>query len=184
MSHRTLGMTVFGILNLLFAAFGVLGLMATAFMLLAVNDLEMPVIRQNPVLELMKNDPSYRQYMMVQAVLRAFSTFLLGLSGLGLLLARGWGRTSGLLYVAVAILSACLGVFVGYRFVLRPALDQLAEVPGDAQAVAQIVSAAVGALLAFAYPIILGIFLQMRGLKTALGLDGESASGDWEGGRE
>jgi hypothetical protein len=179
--HRPTSVTVFGILNLVFAALGVcgvvLGIVGLVFMANIENmaDGAMP---PNPQLELLKN-PSYQAYTYAMIGLNSIASIVLAVAGIGLLKLKSWGRTLSIGYGAYAIIMQLVGLAVAFVFVVQPAM-QAAEAGNDPQAqgqmVGSVIGAAFGGCFGLIYPALLLFFMFRKNVKAAFGTDPEVAN--------
>lgn len=165
---RPASLIVFGILNILF---GVLGLCGTAgssamFLVEMPRDPALP----NPMLELLDSNPSYRLFLQVSIALGGLASLALLAAGIGLLLAKAWGRTLSVGYAWYAIVAAIVGMVVNWVYVLQPMLAAVKADPGPAAAGALggAVGGMVGGLFGLAYPIVLLVFMNRAALREAL----------------
>lgn len=169
--NRPTSATVFGILNVIFALFGILGLVSTTISLFVPQP-------GNPVLELMNASPFYRNFNLVNLALGLVATIVLGVSGLGLLLGKLWGRTLAIAWSVYAILSGIVGMVVAYFFLVTPLMEQAAAMPDGAEkfgAIGGSIGAMVGGCVGLFYPVILLIFMMRPAFAAALRTHSQAA---------
>ena len=170
--HRPTSVTVFGILNLVFAALGLcgvaFGVMGLAVMANPPEGADMP---PNPQMDALQN-PGYQAFTYASIGLGALASIVLAIAGFGLLKLKSWGRSLSLGYAAYSIVMQIVGVVVSYIFLIQPAMA-LAEQGNDPQAQGQMVGAivggAVGGCMGLVYPILLAFFMFRPNVKAAFG---------------
>ena len=170
--QRPTSVTVFGILNLVFAALGLcgvaFGVMGLAVMANIPEGIDRP---PNPQLDALQN-PAYLAYSYASIGLGFLATIVLAIAGIGLLKLKSWGRSLSLGYAAYAIVMNIVGFVVSYIFIIQPAVA-LAEQGNDPQAQGQmigtIVGGAVGGCLGLIYPFLLAFFMFRPNVKAAFG---------------
>ena len=170
--HRPTSVTVFGILNLVFAALGLcgvaFGVMGLAVMANLPANADMP---PNPQMDALQN-PAYMAYSYASIGLGALASIVLAIAGIGLLKLKSWGRSLSLGYAAYAIVMQIVGLVVTYIFLIQPAMA-LAEQGNDPQAQGQmvgtIVGGAIGGCFGLVYPILLAFFMFRPNVKAAFG---------------
>ncbi len=158
--NRPTSVTVFGVLNLVF---GVLGLCGVGFALVSLG---MNAPGTNPVYDLMRASPILLYWTYASSVLGAIFTVILIVSGIGLLMDKGWGRLLGLAYAGFTILFGLLGLVVNAVF-LFPGLLELAdssspEVMGGA--IGGMVGGFAGGCLGLIYPVVLIVFMTRKAI--------------------
>ena len=156
--QRPTSVTVFGILNLVFAGFGVLGILGTLALF------RMEGMANNPVVTLMQENATYRAYMKASIPLGIVYCLILLLGGIGLLRLRPWGRTLSIIYALLAIVGGLLGVAMNFIYIFFPMLEQAGggSGPGATAAMAGALGGTVGGLVGLVYPILLLIFMTRR----------------------
>jgi hypothetical protein len=166
--QRPTSFTVFGILNLIFAAFGVFGLLSTAAMIY------MPQPQggmKNPAIDFMLQNPNYLAYMKFSFISGAIFCLVLGLSGIGLLMFRSWGRILALVYSFFAIISSIVGVGVTYVMLFGPLMEKASRMP-DGPEKFGLIGGAIGVLVGggagIIYPLLLFIFMSRSSVVEAL----------------
>ena len=166
--NRPTSVTVFGILNIVFAAFGVMGFAISILMIFVKPELNV----KNPALDLMRQNPGYAMYTNISMVVGAVFTLVLGLAGIGLLMLRPWGRRLSIIYAIFAIISVIVNSVINYYFLLAPIIDKLAALqPGQEKvaAMGMIVGTVAGVCIGPIYPVILLIFMYRPNVKAAFG---------------
>lgn len=170
--HRPTSVTVFGILNLVFAALGLcgvaFGVMGLTVMANLPEGADMP---PNPQLDALQN-PAYMAFSYANIGLGFLATIVLAIAGIGLLKLKSWGRSLSLGYAAYSVVMQIVGVVVSYIFLIQPAIA-LAEQGNDPQAQGQMVGAivggAVGGCIGLVYPVLLAFFMFRPNVKAAFG---------------
>jgi hypothetical protein len=151
---RPTSVTVFGILNLVFAGLGLCGLCFSLIPLLAMDAI--PNQPPNPVIELMKENQAYFTFTMVQTALGFDATVVLGVAGFGLLNMRPWGRQLSIVYGVYAIVSGIVGIIASWIWLIGPLMER-GDMAGPEKAGAMF--GAFGGCLGLIYPILLLIFM-------------------------
>jgi hypothetical protein len=153
--QRPTSVTVFGVLNIVFAAFGVLGLIGTIVMFAMMD------ASRNPVVKMMQNNPAYAVWMKVSLPLGLAATVVLLTTGIGLLRMKSWARKLAIGYAIYAIAFSILGTAVNFIFFMRPMLEEASRKQGPeaAGAIAGAVGGTAGECLGIIYPILLLIFM-------------------------
>jgi hypothetical protein len=173
--YRPTSVTVFGILNLVFAALGLCGVAFGVFALVILANLPEGEMPPNPQLDLLEN-PGYQAYTYAMIGLNSISSIVLAIAGIGLLKLQSWGRGLSIGYGVYAIVMQLIGLVVAYIFIVQPAIE--AAVPGNPQAQGQMIGSAVGGVIGgcfgLIYPVLLLIFMFRPNVKTAFG----AGSGD------
>ena len=170
--QRPTSVTVFGILNLVFAVLGLCGVGLGVFGLAVASTLpagEGPPNLQREALQ----EPGYQAFTYASIGLGALASIVLAIAGVGLLKLKSWGRSLSLGYAAYSIVMQIVGVVVSYIFVIQPAVA-LAEQGNDPQAQTQMFAAifggAVGGCLGLIYPFLLAFFMFRPTVKSAFGI--------------
>ena len=157
---RPASITVFGILNFVFAAWGLCGLCVGLFSLLGTRT--MPNQGPNPVLEVMEGNQTYYGFTMVMMALGFVATGVLALAGYGLLKTQPWGRQLSIVYAVYTIIATIVTMIANWIWLTGP-LMELADraPPGPERAVAIFTAymSVFGSCFSFIYPIILLIFM-------------------------
>jgi peptidoglycan/LPS O-acetylase OafA/YrhL len=109
--QRPTSVTVFGILNIVFAALGFFGVVASVMMFTATA-----ASSNNPVIQLVQDNPSYAAYMKVSIVLSVIISVVLLVTGIGLLKLKSWARTLSIIYGIVAIIMVIASSIMNYFF--------------------------------------------------------------------
>lgn len=160
---RPTSVTVFGILNLVFAGLGLCGTCVFAVQWSLVN--AMPDQPPNPVFELMKENQSLYMFTIVSMGIGFVFTVLLGLAGFGLLKMRPWGRQLSIVYAVYTIIAAVVSSFANWAWMFGRLLEKADEMPAGPEQFVAIVTAygtVFGGCFNVVYPIFLLIFM-MRG---------------------
>jgi hypothetical protein len=153
--QRPTSVTLFGVLNIVFAALGVFGLMVSIALFFA------PVGSNNPVIKIMHENPAYAAWLKIGALLGILSCAALLAAGIGLLRLKSWARTLSLAYAIYSIAFGILGMVVNFIFLVRPMLDQARQEQGTqaAGAIGGAIGASIGGCFGLIYPVLLLIFM-------------------------
>lgn len=162
MAIRPTAVTVFGILNLVFAGMGLFGLCCGIIPLLTMNSIQaMPNQPPNPVLELMKENQAYFVFIVVTMVLGLVATLVLACGGYGLLKMRPWGRHLSIVYAVYTILAGIVGLIANWFWLFTPLMEQARQASGPEQAgaIGGLVGGVCGGGIGLIYPVLLLIFM-------------------------
>jgi hypothetical protein len=154
--QRPTSVTVFGVLNIVFAVLGFLGLLAAAAMFRAN-----PGGSENPVLQMMHDNPGFATWMKISTVLGfIISAFLLA-AGIGLLQLKPWARQLSIGYGIYSLIMIPVGSVVNFIYIARPMLEQAQHQQGPAAAGAAVgaIGSIIGGLFGLIYPVLLLIFM-------------------------
>ncbi len=157
---RPTSATVFGILNLAFAALGLCGSVAGVISLFATQ--LMPEGAPNPALELMKQNQAYYMFSIVMMGLSFVATIALALGGIGLLKMRAWGRTLSIGYAVYTILASIAGMIANWVWLIQPLMEQtdaMGPGPEKAAAIGGVIGGLFGGCISMIYPIVLLVFM-------------------------
>lgn len=160
--NRPTSVTVFGILNLVFAAFGFIAIIFTALLFI----MPQPANSPNPVIQLIHDNSTYAAWMVISAGLGVLSSIALLASGIGLLKMRAWARTLSIVYAIYAIIMIVVGTAVNYVFLVQPLLAQSQNQSGPQAAAA--ISGTIGGCFGAIYPILLLIFMLLPKVANSL----------------
>jgi hypothetical protein len=155
--------TVFGILNIAFAVLGVFGMFATLALFSA------SAMSNNPVVSILRDNPTYAAWMKITIPLGILSCVLLLIAGIGLLALKEWARKLSIGYAIYAILFGILGVALNFAFLTRPMLEQASQKQGPeaAGAMGGAIGGSLGGCFGLIYPILLLIFMTRPNVKAA-----------------
>jgi hypothetical protein len=151
--QRPTSVTVFGILNIIFAALGIFGTIASIVLFLAPPD------PNNPMIKIMYENPAYAIWFKVEIPLGILSGAALLAAGIGLLCLKSWARTLSMAYAIYAILFGILGMVANFIFLYRPMAEKL-QGPAAAGATGAMIGGSIGGCLSLIYPILLLIFMR------------------------
>lgn len=158
--QRPTSVTVFSILNMVFAALGFFGTIGSLVMLAALaHD------TNNPMIQIIRDNPGYAAYLKVSALLGVLVSLALLAAGIGLWLLKPWGRVLSIAYGIFAVISVPINSVLSYLFVTRPLMEQMMQHQqhNDAAATGAAVGGAVGGLIGgcfgMIYPILLLVFM-------------------------
>lgn len=150
---RPTGVTVFAVLNLIFATFGLLGV--------ALNMVHFVLPEAEPknrLQELAHGSMLMSGWMQLSSVLNALAAIALLVAAIGLLRMLNWARVTSVVYAAYTIIMTVLGIFITTLAVFSPALAQ-APRGEQAFAVGAVVGAFFAGLLAIGYAAVMGYYL-------------------------
>ena len=162
--QRPVSVTVFGILNMVFAVFGFIGLIASIAMFF------LPVGSSNPVMKVIKESPTYATWLKVCIPLGVLSSTALLAAGIGLLGLKSWARKLSIAYAIYAIVFGQLGMVVNFIFLVQPMLREAQQQHGPEAAGAAIggaIGGTFGGCLGLIYPVLLLIFMLRRNVVAA-----------------
>jgi hypothetical protein len=153
--QRPISVTVFAVLNLVFATIGIIAVIASAFTLFVMAD------AKNPVVKIMQDSPVMQTWMMVSVPLGLAACVALLASGIGLLGLKPWARTLAIGYAIYGILSCILGTIMNYVFLFGPLMEQAQHTRGPeaAAAIGGAIGGLIGGCLGLIYPVLLLIFM-------------------------
>jgi len=168
--QRPTSVTVFGILNIVFAVFGVIGMFVSVFLFLPQAN------TNNPVVQIIQSSPAYATWLKLSLVLGAVVCVALLAAGIGLLKVRPWARTLSILYGIYAIVMGIVGMVVNYFFLVQPMLEQARQKTGPeaAGAIGGTIGGSIGGCFGLIYPILLLIFMTRANVVAAFA-DGHRA---------
>jgi hypothetical protein len=153
--QRPTSVSVFGILNIIFACFGVIGILGSIAMFYLPNN------SNNPVLKIMQDNPTYAAFMKISIPLGILSSVMLLTAGIGLLNLKNWARLLSIGYAIYAILFGVLGAVLNFLFIIRPLLEKASQQQGPeaAGAIGGAIGGGIGGCFSLIYPILLLIFM-------------------------
>lgn len=153
--QRPTSVTVFGVLNIVFAAFGIVGIIGTVVMFSTMDS------SRNPIVKMMQQSPAYAVWMKLSLPLGLAATIVLLTAGIGLLLMKPWARKLTIGYAIYAIAFGILGTVVNFFFLIRPMLEEASRKHGPeaAAAIGGAIGGTVGGCFGMIYPILLLIFM-------------------------
>ena len=184
---RPTSVTVFGILNIVFAVIGMCGVAVTAAQPAIQQAMEQAAkdngqeVKQDPVQKLLAADPKVRLIGNISTGSGVVVTLVLLISGGALLLMRPWGRTLRIVYAVYDILSKIALSALSFWFI-QSALEGQEEVPAEIPVgtLQGIFAFSFGCSLIFGlvYPIVLLIFMFRTTVTEAFGVSGRSEQSD------
>jgi hypothetical protein len=154
--QRPKSVTVFGILNIVFAGLGLCG-MAFSVMLF----LPSAAASNNPVVQIIQSSPAYAAWMKISIVLGFVVVVALLAAGIGLLNLKPWARTLSIIYAVYAIVMVLVSDVVNYIFLIQPMLQKAhsEQGPEAAGAIGGAIGGMFGGCFGLIYPILLLIFM-------------------------
>jgi hypothetical protein len=155
--QRPTSVTVFGILNLVFAAFGFVGLLISLVLFFV------PESSENHVVKLIHSSPAYAAYLKISIGLGLLACLALLAAGIGLLMLKPWARTLSIVYAIYSILQAIVGTIINYFLLVRPLIEQAQNSSGPEAAAAMggAIGGTIGGCVGLIYPALL-LFFMMR----------------------
>lgn len=159
---RPTSVTVFGILNIVFAGFGVVGILiilATIAMVSGSGN----AIGNDHISKVMRDSPAYMTWIKLTVPLSMISCVMLLTAGIGLLRMKSWGRHLSIGYGIYAIVFGIIGMIVSFFFFLLPLIESASRLTGPESggAIGGAVGGLIGGALGLVYPALL-IFFMMR----------------------
>lgn len=155
--ERPTSVTVFGVLNIVFAVLGLFGLLASAMLFSAAA-----ATANNPVVQLIQNNPAYAAWMKICILLGLIVIPALLAAGIGLLMLKPWARIISIIYAIYTIVSGLIGSVINYLFLIQPLMQQAQDKQGSEAAGAAIggaVGGIIGGCVGLIYPVLLLIFM-------------------------
>jgi len=164
--QKTTSVTLFGVLNIVFAALGIVGVISSVMLFLVAGDAS-----KNPVIQIIHDNPAYGLWMKISIPLGLLSAGALLAAGIGLLKLQTWARMLSIVYAIYAIITVLVGSVVNYFFLMRPLLEQAQGKSGPevGAAIGGAIGGTVGSCFGLIYPIVLLIFM-LRAKPAALQL--------------
>jgi len=155
--QRPTAVTIFGILNIVFAVWGVVGVLVMVMLFAAVG-----TSSNNPTVQLIHDSPAYAAWLKISIILGLLAAAALLAAGIGLLKLQPWARTLSIVYAIYTIVMGLVGGAVSYVFLIQPLLQQAQHSQG-AQATGAAIGGAIGGMLGgclgLIYPVLLLIFM-------------------------
>lgn len=161
--ERPTAVTVFGILNIVFAILGFFVEIVSVFLIFVWPNTD------NPVLRIVQEQSFlYVWTALMLPVGMAFSMLKLA-GGIGLLRMKPWGRKASILYGIGAIVLVCLGALVNMVFLFGPLMAEAGRSSGPAAAgaVGGAIGGGCGSFCGLIYPILLLVFMTRPGIVAA-----------------
>ncbi|MGB7769064.1 MAG: hypothetical protein WBN22_09475 [Verrucomicrobiia bacterium] len=152
---RPASITVFGILNFLFAALGAVGLIASVALF------SPPANPNNSVLKLIHEGPAYAIWLKICIPLGLLSCAALLAAAIGLLGLKSWARTLSIAYAIFAIVFCLVAMLINLVLMVQPMFVQAPRQQEleAAGAIGGPISGTIGGLFWLIYPILLLIFM-------------------------
>ena len=165
--QRPTTVTVFGILNVVFAIIGFFASLASLMMFTAAA-----ASTNNPVIQLVHDNPNYAAWMKISVVLGVLVSVLLLAAGIGLLKLQSWARIASIVYGIYSIVMVIVGSVINYFFLVQPLLQQAQQKQGP-EATGAAIGGAIGGMFGscfgIIYPVLLLIFMMKANVKAAFG---------------
>ena len=171
--QRPTSVTVFGILNIVFAAFGIIGTFASLAFFSANADMN------NPVVKIIHENSSYAAWLKICIPLGLIVSVALLAAGIGLLKLKPWARILSIAYTVYAIVFGIIGMVVNYFFLVQPMLAQAQSQQGPqaAAAIGGAIGGSIGGCFGMIYPILLLIFMTRPNVIAAFNPSPENPGG-------
>jgi hypothetical protein len=162
--QRPTAVTVFGILNIIFAALGILGALASVMLFMAEG-----TSSNNPVIQHIHDSPGYAMWLKISIGLGVFGGAVLFAAGLGLLALKPWGRMLSVFYAMYAIVMVLIGGVANYILLIQPLMQQAQQKQGSqaAGAMGGAIGGMFGSCLGLIYPVLLLIFMMRANVVAA-----------------
>jgi len=178
--QRPTSVTVFAILNIIWAAIGVISL---GFAVANWTGVYEPPTADNPVLKLMESNHAYRLFTHISTAVGAVATIVLLAAAIGLLQLKPWARIATIGYGCYTILITLLATVMNELLIFGPLREQTAGSSGPEHiaATAGSVMVVVMAALVMAYCGLMILMLSRRGVIEAFvgDVDEELADEPW-----
>lgn len=170
--QRPASVTVFGILNFVFAAFGVIGVIASITLFFP------PPAATQPVLKLMHEGPAYAAWLKICIPLGLLSCAALVTAGIGLLWVKSWARNLSIAYSVYAIIFALVAMIINLALMAQPMFEQVPrrQQLEAAMAIGGPISGTIGGIFWLIYPVVLLIFMLRPKVAAALRPPAQSTS--------
>lgn len=154
--QRPTSVTVFGILNIVFAGLGIFGLLGTILMVAMVSNSS-----NNPVIQLFHENPAYAAWTKLLIVMGLAARAVLLAAGIGLLKLKPWARIVSIAYAIYSFVMILASTVVNYLFLLQPTLQQAhgKPAPEAAGAIGGALGGTFGGCFGLIYPVLLLIFM-------------------------
>jgi hypothetical protein len=117
--NRPTSVTVFGILNIVFAAFGILSVLGSVMLFAATA-----ATSKNPVIQIIHDNPTYAAWLKVSVGLGLIASVALLAAGIGLLKLKPWARMISIVYSVYSFVMIPIGIAISYVYVTQPLLAQ------------------------------------------------------------
>jgi hypothetical protein len=157
-----MSVTIFGILNIGFAALGLVGLLFSAVILSHTD------AAKNPMLKEMYDNPAYAAWMKISMPLSGIVSVVLLAAGIGLLLLKNWARIASIAYGIYAILGCLVGGVLMLN-VIVPIISHNSGGPERMIMIFTMIGSVGGMVLGLVYPILLIIFMTRPKIIAAFG---------------
>jgi hypothetical protein len=155
--QRPTVVTIFSVLNIVFAALGIIGVLTSLMLFTAIG-----TTSNNPVIQLIHDNPAYAAWTKISIALGLLAAAALLAAGIGLLKLQPWARMLSIVYAIYAIVMGLVGGVINYMFLIQPMLQQAQHSQGP-QAVGAAIGGAVGGMVGgcfgLIYPVLLLIFM-------------------------
>lgn len=154
--QRPTSVTVFGILNIVFAVFGLCGVAFSVRLFMPSADMA-----NNPVVQIFQSSPVYEAWMKLSLALGVVVVVALVASGIGLLNLKPWARTISVVYGIYAIVMTIASEVINYFFLVQPLLQRAHSEQGPQAAgdIGGAIGSMFGGCFGIIYPVLLLIFM-------------------------
>jgi hypothetical protein len=153
--QRPTAVTVFGVLNIVFAVLGAIGVAASLMLFGSQAGAE------NPIVQLIHDNPTYALWMKFSASAGLVVCVLLMAAGIGLLMLKPWARGLSIFYGIYAIVMGIVGTAVNYFYLVQPIIEraQQKQGPEAAAAIGGAIGGTIGGCVGLIYPVLLLVFM-------------------------
>jgi hypothetical protein len=162
--NRPTSVTVFGILNIVFAVFGVLATLGSVALFLPQM-----TNGSNPVIKLIHENATYATWLKLSIGLGLLVSVALLAAGIGLLQLKPWARIFSIGYAVYSLVMIPASMLVNFFLLTRPLLAQAHQQHGPeaAGAIGAAIGGLFGSCFGLIYPVLLLIFMLRANVKAA-----------------
>jgi hypothetical protein len=170
---RPTSVTVFGILNIVFAAFGILSVFGSVMLFAATS-----ATSNNPVIRIIHNNPAYAAWLEVSIGLGLIVSGALLAAGIGLLQLKPWARIISIVYSIYSLVMVPVGTAISYVYVTQPLLAQAHTSQNqEAAAIGGTIGGMIGGCFGLIYPVLLLIFMLLPKVASAFRPENQAVEG-------
>lgn len=169
---RPVSVLVFGIINIIFGVFGVLGF--AGHLVVKLELIPIPGVKENPVMQLMAENPSYALYTEVLAILGFVAAILIIAASIGMFQLKPWARAVTIGWCTYSVLITILGAVVNHVMVMQPMLAEVDDGPVRVGILIGMVFALVFTVLFVGYYVLVMAMLSRAKVRDAFDGIGES----------
>ena len=170
--NRPTSVTVFGVLNLVFAVMGTFGL-AMAAIVIFFNPFPQP--------EGLPTSEVYDTFNKLMFPVSVVGALMLGASGIGLLLMRPWGRVLAVAYSMLTVVTTIAAMVMQWIFFTGPILEYYEgqEGPEASGALIGAIGGSIGGVVGLIFPVLLWYFMTRPRVVAAFHGVPAPANGEW-----